>query len=73
MRLGALHQHSYIYHHGQWDELHNHLRSARAAQLYSLGRMAISAELDAKLVGTTGGGRVSVKSQQKFVNHLLEH
>ena len=62
----------YIYHDGQWDELHNHLRSALAAQLYSLGRMAISVELYAKLVGTTGGGRVSVKSQQKFVNHLLE-
>ena len=62
----------YIYHDGQWDELHNHLRSALAAQLFALGRMAASVELYAKLVGTTGGGRVSVKSQQKFVNHLLE-
>ena len=62
----------YIYHDGQWDELHNHLRSALAALLYALGRMPISVELYAKLVGTTGGGRVSVKSQQKFVNHLLE-
>lgn len=62
----------YIYHDGQWDELHNHLRSALAAQLYALGRMAASVELYAKLVGTTGGGRVSVKSQQKFVHHLLD-
>lgn len=63
----------YIYQDGQqWNELHNHLRSALAAQLYSLGRMAISVELYAKLVGTTGGGKVSVKSQQKFLNHLQE-
>lgn len=62
----------YIYHNGQWDELHNHLRSALAAQLYSLGRMAVAVELYAKLVGTKGGGKVSTKSQQKFVNHLLE-
>jgi hypothetical protein len=62
----------YIYHDGRWDELHNHLRSALAAQLYSLGRMAVSLELYAKLVGTDGGGRVSIKSQQKFVNHLLD-
>eukprot|EP00547_Thalassionema_nitzschioides_P005452 CAMPEP_0194202854 /NCGR_PEP_ID=MMETSP0156-20130528/2775_1 /TAXON_ID=33649 /ORGANISM="Thalassionema nitzschioides, Strain L26-B" /LENGTH=1887 /DNA_ID=CAMNT_0038928459 /DNA_START=174 /DNA_END=5837 /DNA_ORIENTATION=- len=63
----------YIYQHdGQWKELHNHLRSALAAQLYSLDRMAISVELYAKLVGTTGGGRVSVKSQQKFLHHLVE-
>ena len=62
----------YIYHEGQWVELHNHLRSALAAHLYALGRMAACVELYAKLVGTTGGGRVSVKSQQKFVQHLLE-
>jgi hypothetical protein len=62
----------YIYHDGRWDELHNHLRSALAAQLYSLGRMSVSVELYAKLVGTRSGGRVSTKSQQKFVQHLLE-
>lgn len=62
----------YIYRDGKWEELHNHLRSALAAQLFSMGRMAISLQLYAKLVGTTDGGRVSVKSQQKFVNNLLE-
>jgi len=62
----------YIYHDGRWDELHNHLRSALAAQLYSLGQMSVSVELYAKLVGTRSGGRVSTKSQQKFVQHLQE-
>ena len=62
----------YIYHDGRWDELHNHLRSALAAQLYSLGRMSVSVELYSKLVGTRSGGRVSTKSQQKFVQHLQE-
>jgi hypothetical protein len=62
----------YIYHDGRWDELHNHLRSALAAQLYSLGRMSVSVELYAKLVGTRSGGRVSTKSQQKFVQHMRE-
>lgn len=62
----------YIYHDGRWEELHSHLQSALAAQLYSLGRMSVSMELYARLVGTDGGGRVSVKSQQKFVHHLLE-
>jgi hypothetical protein len=62
----------YIYHDGRWDELHNHLRSALAAQLYSLGRMSVSLELYAKLVGTRSGGRVSTKSQQKFVQHMKE-
>ena len=62
----------YIYRDGRWEELHNHLRSALAAQVYSMGRMAIALQLYAKLVGSTQGGRVSVKSQQKFVNHLLE-
>jgi len=62
----------YIYRDSRWEELHNHLRSALAAQLYGMGRMATSLQLYAKLVGTTEGGRVSSKSQQKFVNHLLE-
>jgi len=62
----------YIYRDGKWDELHSHLRSALAAQLYSMDQMAVSLQLYAKLVGSTDGGRVSVKSQQKFINHLLE-
>jgi ER-Golgi trafficking TRAPP I complex 85 kDa subunit len=62
----------YIYRDGKWDELHNHVRSAVAAQLFSMGRMSIALQLYAKLLGTTGGGRVSVKSQQKFIQNLLE-
>jgi tetratricopeptide (TPR) repeat protein len=62
----------YIYRDGKWDELHNHVRSAVAAQLFSMGRMSVALQLYAKLLGTTGGGRVSVKSQQKFVQNLLE-
>lgn len=61
-----------IYRDGRWEELHNHVRSALAAQLYSMGRMSIALQLYAKLLGSTSGGRVSVKSQQKFVTHLLE-
>jgi len=62
----------HIYRDAQWDELHNHIRSALAAQLYSMGRMALSLQLYAKLVGCRDSPRVSVKSQQKFVNHVLE-
>jgi ER-Golgi trafficking TRAPP I complex 85 kDa subunit len=62
----------HIYKDSKWEELHNHLRSALAAQLYAMNRMALSLQLYAKLVGSTEGGRVSAKSQQKFVNHLLE-
>jgi len=62
----------YVYHGGKWDELHNHLRSSLAAQLYSMGRMSVALQLYAKLVGTTGGGRVSVRSQQKFLSHLVD-
>jgi ER-Golgi trafficking TRAPP I complex 85 kDa subunit len=62
----------YIYRDGKWDELHNHVRSAVAAQLFSMGRMSVALQLYAKLLGTTGGGRVSVKSQQKFVQNVLE-
>ena len=63
----------YVYRHGEWDELHNHLRSALAAQLYTMGRMSIALVLYAKLVCTASGGtKISAKSQQKFVNHLLE-
>jgi tetratricopeptide (TPR) repeat protein len=62
----------YVYRHGKWKELHDHLRSALAAQLYTMGRMSVSLQLYAKLVGTASGGKVSVKSQQKFLGHLLE-
>jgi ER-Golgi trafficking TRAPP I complex 85 kDa subunit len=62
----------YIYRDGRWDELHNHLRSALALQLYSMGRMGIALQLYSKLLGPTSQGRVSAKSQQKFINHLLE-
>ena len=61
-----------IYRDSRWEELHNHVRSALAAQLFSMGRMSIALQLYAKLLGSTNGGRVSVKSQQKFVTHLLE-
>ena len=61
----------YIYRHGQWNELHNHLRSALAAQLYTMGRMSLALVLYAKLVGGKGG-KISSKSQQKFLHHLLE-
>lgn len=60
----------YIYRHGKWAELHNHLKSALAAQLYTMGRMSVAMMLYAKLV--EGAGKVSSKSQQKFLTHLLE-
>ena len=60
----------YIYRHGKWAELHNHLKSALAAQLYTMGRMAVAMILYAKLV--EGAGKVSSKSQHKFLVHLLE-
>jgi hypothetical protein len=46
-------------------------QSALAAQLYSMGRMVVSLQLYAKLVGSTEVGRVSIKSQQNFLNNLL--
>ena len=63
----------YVYHGGDrfWPELFNHLLSALAGQLYGMKRMQLSLQLYAKLVGTTGGGRVSVRSQQKFLDHLV--
>lgn len=62
-----------VYHGGDryWPELFNHLTSALAGQLYTMKRMQLSLQLYAKLVGTTGGGRVSVRSQQKFLDHLV--
>ena len=62
----------YIYRNGMWDKLYNHLKSALAAQLYTMRRMSVALILYAKLVGTTGGGKVSIQSQQKFVQHLIE-
>ncbi len=63
----------HVYHAGDrfWAELFNHLSSALAGQLYGMKRMQLSLQLYAKLVGTTGGGRVSVRSQQKFLDHLV--
>jgi len=60
----------YVYHGEQWGELRSHLRSALAAQLYGMGRYALSLQFYAKLIGMAGGGRVSVRSQQKFLNHI---
>ena len=63
----------YVYHGERWGELRSHLRSALAAQLYGMGRYALSMQFYANLIGTTGkgAGRVSVKSQQKFLNHIV--
>lgn len=62
----------HIYRYGNWAELHSHVRSALAAQLFGMGRMSIALQLYAKLLGTMDLGRVSIKSQQKFVQNLLE-
>jgi len=62
----------HIYRDSKWEELHNHLRSALAAQLYTMNRMSISLQLYTKLVGASAVARVSVTSQQKFIKHLLE-
>ena len=60
----------YVYHGERWGELRSHLRSALAAQLYGMGRYALSMQFYAKLIGMLGG-RVSVRSQQKFLNHIV--
>lgn len=62
----------YVYRNGGWIESHNHLRTALAAQLFSMERYSIALVLYARLVGSTGGGKVSSKSQQKFLQHLLQ-
>ena len=62
----------YIYRNEMWDKLYNHLKTALAAQLYTMGRMSVALVLYAKLVGVNGGGKVSVQSQQKFLTNLLE-
>lgn len=61
---------SAMYVYREWHELHHHLRSALAAQLFGMGRMALSLQLYTKLLGSEG--RVSTKSQQKFLSHLQE-
>jgi hypothetical protein len=64
----------YIYHGSNrvWIDLFDHVTSALAAQLYAMKRMELCFELYAKLVASTGKGRVSVKSQQKFLDNLLK-
>ena len=64
----------YIYHGSDrvWTYQFDHVMSALANQLYSMKRMELSFELYAKLVANTGNGRVSIKSQQKFLDNLLK-
>jgi len=64
----------YIYHGNDrvWIELFDHVTSALAAQLYAMKRMKLSFELYKQLVATTGNGRVSIKSQQKFFDNVLK-
>lgn len=61
----------YVYHGERWAELKSHLSTALAAQLYGMGQFALSMQFYAKLI-SAGGGRVSVRSQQKFVNHIVD-
>lgn len=60
----------YVYRHGGWHELHNHLQSALAAQLFSMQRMSVALLMYARLMAHPG--KVSAKSQQKFLVHLLD-
>mmetsp|Transcript_27462 Transcript_27462/g.55151 ORF Transcript_27462/g.55151 Transcript_27462/m.55151 type:complete len:1702 (+) Transcript_27462:4357-9462(+) len=62
----------YVYHGERWGELRSHLHSALAAQLFGMSRFALALQFYVKLIGSAGGGRVSVRSQQKFLNHLVE-
>ena len=62
----------YIYRNEMWGVLYNHLKTALVSQLYTMGRMSVALVLYAKLVGVHGGGKVSVASQQKFVQNLIE-
>lgn len=61
----------YVYHGERWGELKSHLSTALAAQLYGMGQFALSMQFYAKLI-SAGGGRVSVRSQQKFINHIVD-
>ncbi len=58
----------YVYHCERWEELRSHLRSTLAAQLYGMGRFALSMQFYAKLMS---GGRVSIRSQQKFLKNII--
>jgi len=64
----------HIYHGSErgWVELNDHVSSALAGQLYAMKRMRLCLPLYAKLIGTTGMGRVTVKSHQKFLDHLMK-
>jgi len=62
----------YVYHGERWGELRSHIHSALAAQLFGMNRFALAMQFYAKLIGSAGGGRVSVRSQQKFLNHLVD-
>jgi hypothetical protein len=61
----------YVYHSERWGELRSHLRSALAHQLYGMGRYALSMQFYAKLIRTIGDGRISVRSQQKFLANIV--
>jgi len=62
----------YVYHNEKWGILYNHLKTALVSQLFTMGRMSVALVLYAKLVGVHGGGKVSITSQQKFVQNLVE-
>lgn len=59
-----------VYHGERWNELRGHLRSALAAQLFGMDRFALSMQFYCQLIGC-GGGRVSTRSQTKFLNHVI--
>lgn len=60
-----------MYQSERWGELRSHLRSALAWQLYGMGRYALSMQFYAKLIRTIGGGRISSRSQQKFLTNIV--
>ncbi len=62
----------YVYHNEKWGVLYNHLKTALVSQLFTMGRMSAALVMYAKLVGVDGGGKVSIASQQKFVQNLVE-
>jgi hypothetical protein len=55
----------------KWNSLSNHLISALAGQLYGMKRIKLSLQLYTQLVGKTSGGKVSIRTQQKFLDHLI--
>ena len=61
----------YMYNSERWGELRSHLRSALAHQLYGMGRYALSMQFYAKLIRMIGDGRISVRSQQKFLTNII--